>query len=58
VGAIHVHEHAEGRHLEELEDPRGPRRFPPEASPGKLARGASVSFDNGVVYTNYRPLPK
>jgi dihydrofolate reductase len=33
----------------------GPRLFPEEAAPGKLALGASESYENGVVYLNYRP---
>jgi dihydrofolate reductase len=33
----------------------GPRLFPEEAAPGKLALGTSESYENGVVYLNYRP---
>jgi dihydrofolate reductase len=33
----------------------GPRLFPEEAAPGKLVLGASESYENGVVYLNYRP---
>jgi dihydrofolate reductase len=33
----------------------GPRLFPDDATPGKLSLGAAESFDNGVVYLNYRP---
>jgi dihydrofolate reductase len=32
----------------------GPRLFP-EDSPGKLSLAASESYENGVVYLNYRP---
>src|SRR5256885_1322544 len=32
----------------------GPRVFPDGAAPVKLALGASESYDNGVVYLNYR----
>jgi dihydrofolate reductase len=32
----------------------GPRLFRPDAAPIKLSLGASESFDNGVVYLNYR----
>jgi dihydrofolate reductase len=32
----------------------GPRLFPPDASPRKLALAASESYDNGVVYLGYR----
>jgi dihydrofolate reductase len=33
----------------------GPRLFPEDAAPGKLSLGAAESYDNGVVYLNYRP---
>jgi dihydrofolate reductase len=33
----------------------GPRLFPEEATPGKLSLAASDSYENGVVYLNYRP---
>jgi dihydrofolate reductase len=33
----------------------GPRLFPPEAAPRKLDLARSESYDNGVVYTSYRP---
>jgi dihydrofolate reductase len=33
----------------------GPRLFPEEAAPGKLSLAASESYDNGVIYLNYRP---
>ena len=33
----------------------GPRLFTEDASPGKLALAASESYDNGVLYLNYRP---
>jgi dihydrofolate reductase len=33
----------------------GPRLFPEEAAPGKLSLAACESFDNEVVYLNYRP---
>ena len=33
----------------------GPRLFPEDAEPGKLALGTSDSYENGVVYLNYRP---
>jgi dihydrofolate reductase len=33
----------------------GPRLFPEEALPGKLTLGAAESYENGVVYLNYRP---
>ncbi len=33
----------------------GPRLFTEEAAPGKLSLGASETYDNGVVYLNYRP---
>jgi dihydrofolate reductase len=33
----------------------GPRLFPEEAAPGKLSLAASESYENGVVYLNYRP---
>jgi len=35
----------------------GPRLFPKDASPATFSLGASESYDNGVVYLNYRPLP-
>ena len=34
----------------------GPRLFPEDAAPAKLSLGASESYENGVVYLNYRPL--
>ena len=33
----------------------GPRLFPPDAPPAKLALAASETYDNGVVYLAYRP---
>jgi dihydrofolate reductase len=33
----------------------GPRLFPEEAAPAKLSLAASESYENGVVYLNYRP---
>jgi dihydrofolate reductase len=33
----------------------GPRLFPEDAAPHKLSLAASASYDNGVVYLNYRP---
>jgi len=33
----------------------GPRLFPEEAAPLKLSLAASEAYDNGVVYTAYRP---
>lgn len=33
----------------------GPRLFTEDAEPGKLSLGATESYDNGVVYLNYRP---
>jgi dihydrofolate reductase len=33
----------------------GPRLFPEEAPPGKLSLATCESYDNGVVYLNYRP---
>jgi dihydrofolate reductase len=33
----------------------GPRLFPPEAAPAKLSLAACESYDNGVLYLNYRP---
>jgi dihydrofolate reductase len=35
----------------------GPRLFADGTAPGKLALAASESYDNGVLYLNYRPLP-
>jgi dihydrofolate reductase len=35
----------------------GPRLFPEDAAPGKLSLAASDSYENGVVYLNYRPQP-
>ena len=35
----------------------GPRLFPEDAAPGKLALAASESYDNGVLYLAYRPQP-
>jgi dihydrofolate reductase len=35
----------------------GPRLFPDDAAPGKLSLVASESYENGVVYLNYRPQP-
>jgi dihydrofolate reductase len=35
----------------------GPRLFPDGAAPSKLALEKSETYDNGVVYLNYRPLP-
>ena len=32
----------------------GPRLFPPDAAPGKLALAGSEAFEHGVVYLNYR----
>ena len=32
----------------------GPRLFPEHAEPGKLSLAASESYDNGVLYLNYR----
>ena len=34
----------------------GPRLFPEGAAPRKLSLAGSQSYDNGVVYMNYRPL--
>ncbi len=34
----------------------GPRLFPEDASPIKLSLAACESFENGVVYVNYRPI--
>jgi dihydrofolate reductase len=34
----------------------GPRLFPEDAAPAKLSLAASESYENGVVYLNYRPL--
>lgn len=33
---------------------RGPRLLPDEGAPPKLTYGACRSFENGVVYLNYR----
>jgi dihydrofolate reductase len=33
----------------------GPRLFPEDAAPAKFSLGASESYENGVVYLNYRP---
>jgi dihydrofolate reductase len=33
----------------------GPRLFPPDAAPSKLALARSEVYDNGVVYLAYRP---
>jgi dihydrofolate reductase len=33
----------------------GPRLFPEEAAAGKLSLAACESYENGVVYLNYRP---
>ena len=33
----------------------GPRLFPDGAEPRKFSLGATESYDNGVVYVNYRP---
>jgi dihydrofolate reductase len=33
----------------------GPRLFPEDAAPAKLSLTASDSYENGVVYMNYRP---
>jgi dihydrofolate reductase len=33
----------------------GPRLFPEDAAPGKLSLAGSESYNNGVVYLNYRP---
>jgi len=35
----------------------GPRLFPDDAPPAKLSLEQSDTYDNGVVYLNYRPLP-
>jgi dihydrofolate reductase len=35
----------------------GPRLFPEGAAPGKLSLAASESYENGVLYLAYRPLP-
>jgi len=35
----------------------GPHLFEEGAAPGKLSLAASESYDNGVVYLNYRPQP-
>jgi dihydrofolate reductase len=35
----------------------GPRLFTEDAAPSKLSLAASESYDNGVVYTAYRPQP-
>jgi dihydrofolate reductase len=34
----------------------GPRLFPEGAAPGKFSLAAGDSYENGVVYTAYRPL--
>jgi dihydrofolate reductase len=34
----------------------GPRLFTEDAAPGKLELAATESYDNGVVYLDYRPL--
>ena len=33
----------------------GPRLFPDGGAPAKLALAATETYDNGVVYLNYRP---
>jgi dihydrofolate reductase len=33
----------------------GPRLFPAEAAPGKLALASTEAYENGVVYLSYRP---
>ena len=33
----------------------GPRLFPEDAAPSKLSLAASESYENGVLYLNYRP---
>ncbi len=33
----------------------GPRLFPEDAAPGNLSLAACESYENGVVYVNYRP---
>jgi dihydrofolate reductase len=33
----------------------GPRLFPDGAAPGRFSLASSESYDNGVVYLNYRP---
>jgi dihydrofolate reductase len=33
----------------------GPRLFPEDADPRKFSREAADTYDNGVVYLNYRP---
>ena len=33
----------------------GPRLFPDDADPRKFSREAAATYDNGVVYLNYRP---
>ncbi|HEY7594354.1 MAG TPA: dihydrofolate reductase family protein [Actinophytocola sp.] len=33
----------------------GPRLFPPDAAASTMELGATESYDNGVVYLNYRP---
>jgi dihydrofolate reductase len=33
----------------------GPRLFPEDAAPGELSLVTADSYDNGVVYLNYRP---
>jgi len=32
----------------------GPRLFPPEAAPGELSLAVCESYENGVIYLNYR----
>jgi dihydrofolate reductase len=34
----------------------GPRLFPEDAEPGKFALAAAESYENGVLYLNYRPV--
>jgi dihydrofolate reductase len=33
----------------------GPRLFPEDAAPVKLALSASATYENGVLYSAYRP---
>jgi dihydrofolate reductase len=35
----------------------GPRLFPEEAAPGTLSLAACESYENGVLYLNYRTQP-